>query len=182
MKIIILHGTDTQKSYQRLTKFITVAKKRNWEIVNDKIEDTPSLFGNEKLIIIRDYKSLSKTDLKLTEKISGYLVIYHKDILPKTFLNSIKIEKEEKYDLPIILWKFLDTFNIDLFHKLLETNAVEYIFAMIAWKLKQKYRTKSTPEVGQLIAELAEIDVKSKTSNLDLKFALDLFILKRLSL
>lgn len=181
MKIIVLHGTDTQRSYSRLTKFITEAKKRGWEIVNDKIEDTPSLFGNEKLIIIRDYKNLSKTDLKLTEKISGYLVIYHKDILPKTFLNSIKIEKEEKYDLPIILWKFLDTFKIELFHELLKTNAVEYIFVMIAWKLKQKYIKNPSIENGKLISDLAEIDVKSKTSNLDLKLALDLFILKHLS-
>lgn len=181
MKIIVLHGTDSQKSYSRLTKFITEAKKRGWEIVNDKIEDTLSLFGSEKLIIIRDYKTLSKTDLNLTETISGYLVIYHKDVLPKTFLNSIIIEKEEKYDLPIILWRFLDTFNIDLFHELLKTNAVEYIFAMIAWKLKQIYRTKSNPEVGQSISELAEIDVKTKTGKIDLKLALDLFILKRLS-
>lgn len=178
MKLIILHGTDVQKSYSRLTKFIKEAKKRSWEIVNDKIEDTPSLFGNEKLIIIRDYRSLTKSDLKLSEKISGYLVIYHKDTLPKTFLNTLKIEKEEKYDLPIILWKFLDSFNIDLFHKLLETNAVEYIFAMIAWKLKKKYITNPTPEVGLLISELADIDVKAKTGKIDLKLGLHIFLLK----
>lgn len=181
MKIIVVHGDDIEKSYTRLTKFINSAKKRGWEIVNDKTEDTPSLFGTEKLIIIRDFKSLSASDLKVAERVSGYLVIYHKGLLPKTFLKTIKIEKEEQYDLPIILWKFLDTFNIKLFHELLKTNAVEYIFAMIAWKLKQKYRTKPTPEVGQLISDLAGIDVKSKTGKLDLKLALDLFILKRLS-
>lgn len=178
MKIFVVHGTDNKKSYERLSKFITTAKKRDWEIVNDKIEDTPSLFNNEKLIIIRDYKILTKADLHLAEKIDGYLVIYHKDNLPKTFLNSIKIEKEEKYDLPIILWKFLDSFDLTLFHQLLEDNAVEYVFAMIAWKLKQKYINNPTLENGKLISELTEIDVKSKTGKVDLKLALEIFLLK----
>ena len=38
MKIIVLHGDDSEKSYTRLTKFIKEAKKRNWEIVNDKLD------------------------------------------------------------------------------------------------------------------------------------------------
>lgn len=181
MKIIVLHGTDTVKSYSRLTKFITEAKKRNWEIVNDKIEDTPSLFATEKLIIIRDYKLIGKKELNLIKKISGTLVVYTAGFHPAISLKALNPEKIERYDLPIILWKFLDTFSIDLFHELLKTNAVEYIFAMIAWKLKQKYIKNPTARNGELISKLAEIDVKSKTGKLDLKLALDLFILKRLS-
>jgi len=182
MKIIVLHGDDTEKSYARLTKFIKEAKKRNWEIVNDKLEDTASLFGNEKLIIIRDYKSLGKSEFNLISKISGFLVIFHKGVLPASFLKSLpKDTKTEKYDLPVILWKFLDTWDIKLFHKLLETNAVEYIFAMIAWKLKKQYQIKPSPKIGQLISDLAEIDVKAKTVKANLKLALDLFLLKQLS-
>src|SRR3989344_539297 len=177
MKIIVVHGTDTDRSYARLTKFITEAKKRGWEIVNDKIEDTPSLFGTEKLIIVRDYTLLNEKTLKLTDKLSGFLVIYHQKLLPATFLKSIKIEKEEKYELPMLLWKFLDNMTIKGFHELLKTNAVEYIFAMIAWKLKQKYIKNPSIENANLISKLAEIDLKSKTSKVDLKLALDLFIL-----
>ena len=181
MKIIVLHGTDTEKSYARLTKFITVAKKRGWEIVNDKIEDTPSLFGTEKLIIIRDYKLIGKKELNLIKKLPGTLVVYIAGSHPAIALKMLNPDKTEKYELPILLWKFLDNMTIKGFHELLKTNAVEYIFAMIAWKLKKRYQTNPTPGVGLLISELAEIDVKSKTSKVDLKLALDLFILKRLS-
>ncbi|HCR36474.1 hypothetical protein A2130_02000 [Candidatus Woesebacteria bacterium GWC2_33_12] len=181
MKIIVLHGTDTEKSYSRLTKFITEAKKRGWDIVNDKIEDTPSLFGTEKLIIIRDYKLIGKNELNLIKKISGTLIVYTAGFHPAISLKALNADTVEKYELPILLWKFLDNMTIKGFHELLKTNAVEYIFAMIAWKLKQRYQTNPTPGVGQMISELAEIDVKSKTSKLDLKLALDLFILKRLS-
>jgi len=182
MKIIVLHGSDSYKSYSRLTKFIKEAKKRNWEIVNDKIEDTYSLFGIEKLIIIRDYKLLGKSEFNLINKISGYLVIFHKDFLPQTFLKTLPPEtKIEKYELPMILWKFLDSWDIKLFHKLLEKNAIEYIFAMVAWKLKQKYIKNPSIENGKLISTLAEIDIKAKTGKIDLKLALDLFLLKRLS-
>jgi hypothetical protein len=181
MKIIVLHGDDSEKSYSRLVKFINVAKKRNWEIVNDKIEDTASLFGNEKLIIIRDYKSLGKSEFNLIDRIAGFLVVFHKGVLPAAFLKSLpKDTKIEKYDLPVILWKFLDSWDIKLFHKLLKTNAVEYIFAMIAWKLKQKYIKNPSSQNAKLISELAEIDVKAKTSIVDLKLALELFLLKNL--
>ena len=56
MKIIVLHGEDSQKSYARLTKFIDSAKSRGWEIVTDEFPNTPSLFGINRLIIYRDYR------------------------------------------------------------------------------------------------------------------------------
>lgn len=182
MKIIVLHGDDSEKSYARLTKFIKEAKKRNWEIVNDKLEDTASLFGNEKLIIIRDYKSLGKSEFNLIDRIAGFLVVFHKGVLPATFLKSLpKDTKTEKYDLPVVLWRFLDTWDIKLFHKLLKTNAVEYIFAMIAWKLKQKFIKNPSIQNAKFISELAEIDVKAKTSKVDLRLALELFLFKILT-
>lgn len=32
MKIIILHGDDNVKSYERLKKFIDTARNRSWEV------------------------------------------------------------------------------------------------------------------------------------------------------
>jgi len=182
MKIIVLHGDNTEKSYARLTKFIKEAKKRGWEIVNEKIEDTPSLFGTEKLIIIRDYKILQKKELKQIEKITGYLVVYHQGNVLQTFLKTLpKDTKIEKFELPILIWKFLDNMTVSSFHELLKTNAPEYLFAMIVWKLKQRYIKNPNETNANLISELADIDVKSKTGRIDLKLALDLFISKRLS-
>lgn len=180
MKIIILHGDDTIKSYERLTKFIDEAKKRGWDIVNDKIEDTPSLFGTEKLIIVRDHKIIGKKELNLIKKIPGTLVIYTTGLHPAVSLKMINPDKTEKFELPQLLWKFLDNMTVKSLHELIKTQPVEYILAMMTWKLKQKYRTNPTPEVGLMISNLAEIDVKAKTGKADLLLSLDLLLIKRL--
>ena len=180
MKLIVLHGDDTIKSYERLTKFIDEAKKRGWDIVNDKIEDTPSLFGTEKLIIVRDYKTIGKKELNLIKKIPGTLVIYTTGLHPAVSLKMINPDKTEKFELPQLLWKFLDNMTIKNFHELLKTQPVEYILAMMAWKLKQKYLRNPTHEVKEMISELAEIDVKAKTGKADLLLSIDLLLIKRL--
>lgn len=182
MKIIILQGDDVNRSYQRLTKFINEAKKRGWDIVNDKIEDTPSLFGTEKLIIIRDYKqSLAGSAGKIIKKIPGTLVVYSEKNLPMTFIKSLPIDtKIEKFELPQLLWKFLDTFDINIFHKLIETQPVEYVLAMMTWKLKQKYQKNPSLGVKRMISDLAEIDVKAKTGKADLLLSLDLLLTKKI--
>lgn len=181
MKIIVLHGDDTQKSYERLVKFIREAKKRGWEIVNDKIEDTQSLFGLEKLIIIRDYKILTKEKLKLIDKLQGYLVIYHQSLLPTLFLKQINPEKIEKYVLPELLWKFLDHMTLDGFHQIIAVKPIEFVFSMIGWKLKKNYLKNPNIIIAKQINELSEIDIKVKTGKINLNLALDMFILKHLS-
>lgn len=180
MKIIVLHGNDTEKSYERLSKFIVEAKKRNWDIVNDKIEDTPSLFGTEKLIIVRDYKTIDKKDLNLIKKIPGTLIVYTAGLHPAIRLKLLNPDKTEKFELPQLIWKFLDKMTIVDLHQLIKTNAPEYILAMIAWKLKQNYLRNPNEKNANLISELAKIDVKSKTTSNQLPLLLDYFIAKHL--
>jgi len=182
MKIIVLHGNDSEKSYLRLTRFIDEAKKRGWDIVNDKIEDTPSLFGTEKLIIVRDYKLIGKKELNLIKKIPGTLVIYSQNKIPAAALKSLDPDKVELFELPQKLWKFLDNMTVSGLHELIKTEPIEFVFAMIAWKLKKRYQTNPTPGVGLMITNLAEIDVKSKTGLVNLQSALELFIIKKLQL
>lgn len=173
MKIIILQGSDINKSYERLTKFIDVAKKRNWEIIYDDLGITQSLFGNEKLIIIRDLKLITKKNLEVLDKIEGNLVIYSETKVPVTITKLLpKDTKTENFELPVLLWKFLDNMTIKGLHELAETQPVEYIFAMITWKIK-----KTRPH---LISKLAEIDYQVKTGKADLLLSLDLFIAKDL--
>lgn len=173
MKIIILQGSDTIKSYERLTKFIDVAKKRNWEIVYDDLGVSASLFGNEKLIIIRDLKLITKKNLEVLEKIEGNLVIYSEKKVPATITKLLPRDtKAESFELPILLWKFLDNMTVKGLHEIVKTQAVEYIFAMIVWKIK-----KTKPN---LISKLADIDYQVKTGKADLLLSLDLFIAKEL--
>ena len=203
MKVIVLHGDDVEKSYNRLTVFIKEAKKRGWEIVNDEIETTPSLFGTEKLIIVRNIKLIDKNAINSIKKVAGTLVIYSEKKLSATFLKNLpKDTKTELFELPFLLWKFLDTFDIKTFQEATKTQAPEMILAMMARRFRDLYWVKvgnpkvspwqlsklkrqadkfSKDELKTIINKLSIIDVKSKTGGPNLKSLLDIFIVKRLS-
>lgn len=169
MKIIVLHGDDTTKSYARLTKFTDSAKSRNWEILYDQVTPTVSLFGLERLIILKDYELFS-----LKTKFNGTLVIYHESVLPAPFLKTLPKEaKVEKYDLPQLLWGFLNKPTIQVFHKVIESEAPEFVFIMLYRHLKKKKRY-------DLVTKMAQIDIDYKTGKADLMLSLDLFIAKYL--
>ncbi len=202
MKIIILHGDDTQKSYLRLTKFIDEAKKRNWEILYDEVSATPSLFGVERLIVIRDIKLLTKKILNTLSKIPGTLVVYETSSIGQTVLKTFpKESKVEKYDLPKIIWNFLDTLQLSTLHELIKNEPIEFIFALISKRIRDLYwikiDSKSLPyqswqvsklkkqsdkytegELKIILEELARIDVEVKTGKTDLTSSLDLLFVK----
>lgn len=157
MKIIILHGDDTAKSYDRLTKFIDTAKARSWEIVTNEFPNTPSLFGAERLIVYRDYKLLTKQDVKNFDRFDGTLVIYHEGVIPLTFLKSLpKDTKIESFELPKILFTFLESFypgnskrSIQLLHQLVKTDAVELVFFMLCRHIRDLYWITIDPTSSQ---------------------------------
>ena len=205
MKIIVLHGDYTTKLYKRLTKFIEVAKKRDWEIVNDEINQTPSLFNKERLTIVRKYNLLSpRKDIPNIIKIPGTLVIYNEGVIPQAFLKTLpKDTKIEEFRLPKIIWNFLDNISIRLLHEVIKTEPVEFVFSVLAKRFRDLYWAKTdlesmiydswrktklqrqaekytTREVVQIINKLAEIDIKVKTSKADLISELDLLLIKSL--
>lgn len=183
MKIIVLHGDDTQKSYERLMVFVNEAKKRNWKITDFSIEEieNQSLFGEECFYILKDYKLLDKKIIEKLKKYDGNLIIYNAGKIPAPTLKNLNPDKTELFEFPQLLWKFLDNMTISGFHKLLETQAPEYLLAMIAWKFKQNYLKNPTEKNAKLISELAEIDVNSKTGKVDLIQAIDLLLVKNLN-
>lgn len=182
MRIIVLHGDDTQKSYARLQVFVDEAKKRGWKITDFSIDEVEnqSLFGEECFYILKDYKQLDKKVAEKLKKYAGNLIVYTAGSHPAIHLKMLNPDKVEKFELPQLLWKFLDNMTVKGLHELLKTQAVEYVLAMMAWKLKQKYMRNPTSGVGLMISELAEIDVKAKTGKADLLLSLDLLLLKQL--
>jgi len=166
MKTIIVHGEDTPKSYQRLTKFLDTAKTRDWEIIYDEVLATPSLFGKQRLFVIKDYRVLPKN----LNKFDGTLVIYNEGNIPVTILNKFKEAKIERFDPPKIIWRFLDKPSVKLLHEVIKKEPIELVFHLFAKRLrKTKY-----------LDELAKIDIDAKTGKADLLLSLDLFIAKHL--
>lgn len=182
MKTIILHGNDTNKSYERLVKFTDEARKRGWKITDFSIQEieNQSLFGEECFYVLNDYKVLDKKVVEKLKSYSGNLVVYCNSKIPAPTLKNLNADKDELFELPQMLWKFLDNITVKGLHEITENQAVEYIFAMIAWKMKQNYIKNPSEKNANLINELAKIDVKSKTSNVSLLTLLDLFIAKHL--
>lgn len=149
MKIIILHGDDSVKSYERLTKFMDTAKSRGWEILYDYFPDTPSLFGNDRLIIFRDYRLLNKQIISNLHKFEGTLVVYHPSNLPALFLKQIPSGyKVEKFDVPRLIFTFLDSLSpgsvsksINLLKTILKNQPLELVFYFLSKHFRDLYWT-----------------------------------------
>ena len=153
MKIIVLHGEDTVKNYERLKKFVDEARRRGWEILYDDISTTPSLFGTDRLTVIRDYKLVNAKALKTVSKIPGTLVIYHEGAIPQTFIKTLPKEtKIEEFKLPKLIWSFLEHLypgNSDRavkeFHQIIEKDPPEFVFSVIAKHFRNLYWAKMDP-------------------------------------
>ncbi len=223
MKIIVLYGDDEKGLYARLSKFINVAKKRSWEVsflddsfgtLQENLNST-SLFGAERFFILKDISKLTKKELfwinKKYKNLSGNLIIYQEGNIPQALLKELpKDTKVEEFRLPVILWSFLDGIypgnsqkSVIQLHKVLEKQAPEFIFGLIAklfrdlywvsedssglpyptWrvgKLKTQASKYKKEQLSEIINELSVIDIKSKTSKSDLINELDLLLLKQL--
>ena len=223
MKIIVLHGDDERKLYARLQKFIETARSRSWEVdylddVSLKLQEalsSTSLFSNERFFVLRDIKRLGKKEIEWLNKkytdLPGNLIVYHEGYIPKTLLSSLpKDVKIEEFKLPVIIWTFLEHIypgnskqSILEFHKIIERDAPEFIFTLIAklfrdlywakvdsnsmpyptWrsaKLKVQSSKYSEEQLKGLIERMSEIDIEVKTRKSDLVTALDLLMIKRL--
>lgn len=223
MKIIILHGDDERKLYGRLQKFVETAKERSWEVdyLDDAAVSIPetisatSLFSTERFFILRDIKRFGKKESDFLNKkykeLSGNLIIYNEGYISKKILDLFPNDsKIEEFKLPVIIWSFLEHLypgNSDKciieFHKIIQRDAPEFIFTLIAKLFRDLYWAKidagSMPypswrtlklnsqsskfteeKLKEIIARLSEIDIEVKTSKSDLVSELDLLLIKHL--
>lgn len=224
MKVIVLHGDNTIKTYERFQGFIKEARRRGWE-VNRIDEKSPlslpeqltakSLFGREAFFVVENPLKIDKADFvwlkSKSNDIPGTLVLYHAGYLPQYIIKSLpKIHKTEEHKLPKLIWKFLDSFYpgnikpcLTLLHQVAKTEPVEFVFALLArnvrdlywvsmdesslsypvWrisKLKRQAKRFKNEKLKEIIKELAEADIKAKTSKVDLKDSLDFLIITKL--
>lgn len=144
-----------------------------------------------------------KYDGSLLVYCSGKLPVSTKNALPKS-------SSFETFDLPKIIFQFLESFypknaknTLKLFEELLNDNPVEVVMLMLARHLRDMYwvmeggkgmnlpswrasklkfqASKFTKEMLQdTISTLADIDIKSKTSDSDARFLLEVLIAEKL--
>lgn len=162
MTIILLHGEDEVKSYERLQKFIETAKGRSWEVVYldnsvltfaEALSSAP-LFVGERFFVLADIKKLGKKESEWLRKkykeLNGNLVIYHPGIIPVSLINSLpKDIKTEEFKLPKLVFEFLEAVRpknqkraIELLHGLSKKDAPEFTFSLLAKHIRDLYWVK----------------------------------------
>lgn len=223
MKLIVVHGDDILKSYERLQTFIKSAKSRGWSVkrIKEPSQNIPDalvqdlLFEKEKLVVVENANLINKSTAtwlkKKSDDITGTMIICHPNVLTKTFIKSLpNVDKVEEYKLPKLIWSLLDSFYpgnskmiLKLLHEVIEHEPIEFVFSLLARQLRDVYWIKVDPstapypswrigrlkrqaskftkqQLKNLISDLAEIDVKSKTSQENLLDLLDFVIITKL--
>lgn len=224
MKVILVHGDHIEKSYERLTKFTNVAKKRGWRVERisaangvslPEILTSTSLFDEERLFIVENIAKASKKHLewlkKKAKKLPGNLIIFQEGNLTRGVKKNLpKPDKEEIYEYPKLIYKFLESFYpknaescLKLLNSLKDRHAPEYIIAILSFHLrdvliakldaqKLDYQTWRVSKLrkqadlyrvetlNQVITFLSSIDYLSKTTSQSIYDSLDLLIVTQL--
>lgn len=223
LNIILIHGGDSVKSRQRLERLIDVAKSRSWDIVRpsdvasvdlSKIFSLESLFSKKKLYVFEEATKLSGKNLswlyRHAKKLDSCIIFYSSNSLSGQFLSKIPSpNKNEKYDLPVIIFKFLESFYpgnsqraVGLFHQTLLHQPPEFVFILLLrhikgllfsglgiaqgdpiWKItkrKMQFARFGEARLCQIVHDLAEIDLRVKLSKTDIICAIDQLIIKKL--
>jgi len=223
MKIVVLEGDDVVKARARYYQIISAVKKKGWEIVHVKANRnlaeqlvSKSLFTENILYVIEEVKVLSQKELSWLknnfEKFEGKLLIYCEGKIPTKIKNSLPQKtKFETFDLPVIVWQFLDSFYpgnskrcFSLFEELIQNSPVELIVAMLGrhlrdlywilknegsmnmplWrknKLKSQVKRFTKQQLKDTINNLAEIDYKGKISDFNVRLGVEMMILESLA-
>lgn len=224
MKIVFIHGEDLQKARERFYQIIEYVKNKSREVKNITLDQSlgltevltgQSLFEEDTLYTVSETKKIPLKKItwlfKNSNKFSKDILFLYEGIAPASILKLLpKSSKLEKYDLPKIIFKFLESFYpknskevLTLLNKLAESEALEFVFALLAkhlrdlywvllesdlpdypsWriaKLKSQAKKFSQSSLVKIIDLLAEIDIKVKTSQTSLKESLDLVIISKL--
>lgn len=159
MKIIVLHGDDFSRSYERLKVFVEIARERNWETIY--VDESPlslpetvsgtSLFASERFFILRNIKLLGKKEIDWLNKkyadLPGNFVLYSEGVLPRSLLDKLPGSKKvEEFKFPKTIYAFLESLYpgnsakaVMLLHQVLSNDAAEYVLALIAKYFRDLY-------------------------------------------
>ena len=162
MKIIILHGDDEIKSYERLMKFVETAKNRSWEVIYldegkmslSETLSTSSLFPGERFFVLKDIKKLGKKEVewlnRKSKNLTGNLIIHHQGTVLDTLIKSLpEPVKVEEFKLPKLIFEFLDSIapknekkSLTLLHQIVTSEPEEFVFSLLSRHLRDLYWAK----------------------------------------
>ncbi len=160
MKIILIHGEDTNSSRKYYLELTEKAKDAGFTVgdisnqtnldLGEKLTGQ-SLFEEKILFVHEKLKNLTVKDLSWlkdkSEKYNGELILWYEGDTPLKIIKSFPKEiNAKKFDLPKIIFNFLDSFYpgnckncLLLLSKILESQPIELIFAMLIRHVRDLY-------------------------------------------
>lgn len=166
MKIYLIHGEYSTKSYEKLKEYISKAKEKNWKIVNilekesytiqESLSST-DLFDTKKIYILDNLTKLHKRDIDWInincEKLNGILILYSNTKLNTVLINKFKnISKKEEFSLPQNIFSFLESFYpgnstvcLNILHKIIFKEKIEFIYFFLSKHVRDLYWVKISP-------------------------------------
>ncbi len=168
MKISLIHGEDVAASRNMFLSLVEKAKDEGFQIkdislnTNLNLEEkltSQSLFEDKIFFIHDKLKNLTAFDLKWlvksSKKYEGELVLWYEGVAPLKIVKALPKGTEiKKFDLPKIIFNFLDSFYpgnsvniLGLLDKLLAIEPVEFVFFMLGKHLRDVYWVKNDKAV-----------------------------------
>ena len=169
----IIHGQNLVLSRKKLGEKIEAFRlKHQAEIIRlegkkfnltqaKQLLEATSLFGQRKLIIVENFFSLPQSKQKketldyLKEKKPENLIIWENRKIDGRRLMAFSQTKIQRFDLPPLIFKFLDSFapenkkfSLNLLHQLLHQEAPELIFYLLARRIGQLIIAKDLGKRG----------------------------------
>ncbi len=205
MKITLIHGANLEASYQTLTTIKHSLKYKDIRVINAKVVTSLSdqfrlqdLFDESNVYLIESVEFLKESDLvwmrKNAKDFDCLVIIFSNRELTKAFIKKLPpIDKNYKNDIPMYLWKLLDSIYpknakscLSLLRTASLTEPVEKIFALMinqikdiyiikldggslnypSWRLSKLTKAASLFEISDLedlIHDLAATDTRSKS-------------------
>lgn len=209
--INLIYGENTLAARDRFRSVVKDYKEKGYEIVRtDNTKDlkpqltSNSLFSDKVVFVAENVKKLPVLDNSIN------LILLYDQEIGVTILKTLpKDAKTEKFDIPKMLFKFLDAFYpkskdlLSRFHELIKSEPHDLVFIMLGRQVRDMYWVASdeksipypswrvnnlrrqakmfgTPSLKDLISKLAIIDSKAKSGETDIVTSLDLLIAKDL--
>ena len=197
--MIILHGDDVRKSYQRLIDISGDYKSQGYELIvhDNGAPDITSvrqemgstgLFGISKCFIFKNFLSSSKSKNKdkvialLNDSENQPVIFWDDKALSATILKPFPRAKVENFPISPVIFKFLDSLRpgntktiLLSWKKILEEGTEpEFAFAMLCRQIKLLIQAKSGPSFLKLAPYPARL-INAQATSFTLDHLLDLY-------
>lgn len=182
MKVVVVGGQDTEKSYQRYSHIVDGLKKRGLIKVEydgstslSELLNSQSLFSEEVFVVCDGFEKIAERDLEYLGGGSGdgRFLLYLKKEIGATIKKKLPPSAVfESFDLPKEIWRLVDSLFLlkkDQYLKLLDAvlavEPAELVLAVIAKRLGEIYELKKG---GKLASGWIEKKVSMQSTKVDM--------------